>query len=93
MASRRKVANKSRPPKKSERLKGSDYVSGLLSFIPFLGVFFGIFSIYKGFTAKKIGGTALAILGFLGIAFLWDFLSFQHMCTAYRIASKTLSWI
>ncbi len=43
------------------------YVIGGLSFIPLIGVVFGIISIVIGLGRRKSGGTVLAILGAVGI--------------------------
>ncbi len=51
------------------KLKGLPYVIGGLSFIPLLGVLFGIVAIVWGFSTNKIGGKNLAGIGAGGILF------------------------
>jgi len=55
--------------KKQEKLGAFPYVIGGLSFIPLLGIVFGIIVIIWGFVTKKMGGKKLAIIGACGIAF------------------------
>jgi hypothetical protein len=50
-----------------ERLEGIAFVIGGLSFIPLLGIPFGIVAIVWGFSTKKSGGKKLALIGGLGI--------------------------
>jgi len=51
----------------NEKLGGFPYVIGGLSFIPLLGIPFGIAALIWGITTKKIGGKKLALLGGAGI--------------------------
>lgn len=53
---------------KGERLSGFPFVVGGLSFIPLIGVPFGIVAIVWGVATKKAGGKKLAIIGACGIA-------------------------
>lgn len=53
----------------SERLTGFPFVIGGLSFIPLIGVLFGIAAIVWGLVTRKAGGRKLALLGASGIAF------------------------
>ncbi|MBW8723724.1 MAG: hypothetical protein JF625_01020 [Inquilinus limosus] len=53
---------------KGERLSGFPFVVGGLSFIPLIGVPFGIAAIVWGVVTKKAGGKKLAIVGACGIA-------------------------
>ncbi len=50
------------------RLGAFPYVLGGLSFIPLIGVIFGIVSIIWGVRSKSIGGRKLAVIGASGIA-------------------------
>ncbi len=52
-----------------ERLGTFPYVVGGLSFIPLIGIIFGIVSIIWGLVTTKIGGKKLAFIGMGGIAF------------------------
>ncbi|WP_343717464.1 hypothetical protein [Inquilinus sp.] len=52
---------------KSEKLSGFPFVVGGLSFIPLIGVPFGVIAIVWGLVTKKTGGRKLAILGACGI--------------------------
>ncbi len=45
------------------------YVIGGISFIPGIGIIFGIIAIIWGFVTKKIGGKKLSIIGACGIGF------------------------
>jgi hypothetical protein len=51
----------------NEKLGGSAFVIGGLSFIPLLGIPFGIVALIWGITTKKEGGKKLALLGGAGI--------------------------
>jgi len=51
------------------KLVGFPYVIGGLSFIPVIGVLFGIIAIIWGLVTKKLGGKKLALIGTAGIAF------------------------
>jgi hypothetical protein len=51
----------------NEKLGGFPFVIGGLSFIPLLGIPFGIAALIWGLTTKKIGGKKLALLGGAGI--------------------------
>jgi len=51
----------------NEKLGGSLFVIGGLSFIPLLGVPFGIAALIWGITTKKTGGKKVALLGGSGI--------------------------
>ena len=51
-----------------ESLGAGLFVIGGLSFIPLVGVPFGIAAIIIGLTSKKLGGMKLALLGTIGIA-------------------------
>jgi hypothetical protein len=53
---------------KGEKLSGFPFVVGGLSFIPLIGVPFGIAAIVWGLVTKKVGGRKLAIVGACGIA-------------------------
>jgi len=53
---------------KNEKLGAFPYVVGGLSFIPLIGVLFGIISIIWGIITKKAGGRKLIIIGSLGIS-------------------------
>jgi hypothetical protein len=53
---------------KQEKLGAFPYVIGGLSFIPMLGVLFGVIAIIWGLVTKKLGGKKLAIVGACGIA-------------------------
>ena len=53
----------------SEKLGAFPYVIGGLSFIPLIGVLFGIVSIVWGLVTNKQGGKRLAAIGAGGIAF------------------------
>ena len=53
----------------SEKLGTFPYVIGGLSFIPLMGVLFGIAAIVWGLVTKKLGGKRLAAIGAGGIAF------------------------
>jgi hypothetical protein len=55
--------------KKNDRLGARAYVVGGLSFIPLIGVIFGIICIIWGFLTKKSGGRNLAMIGASGILF------------------------
>jgi hypothetical protein len=52
-----------------EKLGGFPFVIGGLSFIPLVGVPFGIVALIWGITTKKLGGKKLALIGSLGITF------------------------
>ncbi len=52
-----------------EKLGAFPFVIGGISFIPLLGVLFGIVAIIWGLVTKKSGGKKLAIIGACGIAF------------------------
>ena len=52
-----------------EKLGAFPFVLGGLSFIPLIGVLFGIVAIAWGLITKKDGGRKLAIIGGCGIAF------------------------
>jgi len=52
-----------------EKLQGFPYVIGGLSFIPLMGVPFGIIAILWGLLTKKRGGKRLALIGAAGICF------------------------
>lgn len=52
---------------KGERLGGFPFVVGGLSFIPLIGVLFGVAAILWGLATKKAGGRKLALLGTGGI--------------------------
>jgi hypothetical protein len=52
-----------------QRLGAGAFVLGGLSFIPLIGVVFGIAAIVWGLVSRKKGGTALALVGAGGIAF------------------------
>ena len=52
---------------KQEKLGAFPYVIGGLSFIPMIGVLFGIIAITWGLVTKKLGGKKLAIIGACGI--------------------------
>ena len=52
-----------------EKLGAFPFVIGGLSFIPLVGVMFGIIAIIWGLVTTKRGGKKLAIVGALGIAF------------------------
>lgn len=52
-----------------ERLSGSAYVVGGLSFIPLIGVLFGVVAILWGLLTSKAGGKTLALIGAAGIVF------------------------
>jgi heme/copper-type cytochrome/quinol oxidase subunit 1 len=45
------------------------YVLGGMSFIPMIGVIFGIIAIIWGLVTKKLGGKRLAAIGAAGISF------------------------
>lgn len=51
----------------NQKLSGFPYIIGGLSFIPLIGVLFGIVAIIWGLVTKKTGGKKLAIIGALGI--------------------------
>jgi hypothetical protein len=51
----------------NEKLGGLPFVIGGLSFIPLLGIPFGIAALIWGSTTNKIGGKKLALLGGAGI--------------------------
>jgi len=53
---------------KQEKLGAFPYVIGGLSFIPILGVLFGIIAITWGLVTKKLGGKKLSIIGACGIS-------------------------
>lgn len=55
--------------KSEEKLGRYSYLLGGLSYIPLIGVLFGIFSIVWGLVSRKRGGLALALIGLGGIAF------------------------
>ena len=50
-----------------KKLGAGAYVIGGLSFIPLIGVIFGIISIIWGLATNKSGGKILAVIGTLGI--------------------------
>ena len=52
-----------------EKLGVLPFVVGGLSFIPGIGIFFGIAVIVWGLVTKKLGGKKLAVVGACGIAF------------------------
>lgn len=54
---------------KSEKLGAFPYVVGGLSFIPLIGVLFGIVAIVWGLATGKRGGKRLALIGAAGIVF------------------------
>jgi len=51
----------------NEKLSGFPFVIGGLSFIPLLGIPFGITALIWGITTRKMGGKKLALLGGAGI--------------------------
>jgi hypothetical protein len=53
----------------NEKLGGLPYVISGLSFIPLLGIPFGIAALVWGIRTKKIGGNKLALVGGFGIMF------------------------
>ena len=55
--------------KEREKLSASAYVVAGLSYIPLIGVVFGIISVIRGLVTKKVGGRKLAFIGAGGIAF------------------------
>ena len=54
--------------KNNEKLGAFPYVIGGLSFIPLIGILFGIISIIWGIFTKKTGGKKLIIIGTIGIS-------------------------
>jgi hypothetical protein len=52
-----------------EKMGASAYVVGGLSYIPLIGVIFGVVAIVWGLTTKKTGGKRLAVIGSGGIGF------------------------
>jgi len=52
-----------------EKLGAFPYVIGGVSFIPGIGIIFGIIAIIWGLVTKKLGGKKLAIIGACGISF------------------------
>jgi len=54
---------------KQEKLGAFPYVIGGVSFIPGIGIIFGIIAIIWGLVTKKIGGKKLSIIGACGIGF------------------------
>jgi hypothetical protein len=52
-----------------EKLGGFPFVIGGLSFIPLVGIPFGIVALIWGITTRKLGGMKLALIGSLGIIF------------------------
>lgn len=54
---------------KNEKLGALPFVLGGLSFIPLIGIVFGIIAIIWGLVTKKTGGRKLAVIGAGGIAF------------------------
>jgi hypothetical protein len=54
---------------KPEKLSGFPFVIGGLSFIPLIGVLFGIAAIIWGLVTRRRGGRKLALVGAGGIAF------------------------
>ena len=54
---------------KPEKLSGLPFVVGGLSFIPLIGVLFGIVAIVWGLVTRRPGGRKLALVGAGGIAF------------------------
>jgi hypothetical protein len=52
-----------------EKLTATHYICGVLSFIPLLGILFGLIAIIMGFLAKMRAGKWLALVGACGIAF------------------------
>jgi hypothetical protein len=52
-----------------EKLGGFPFVIGGLSFIPLVGIPFGVVALVWGITTKKLGGKKLALIGSLGIIF------------------------
>ncbi|MCG8337936.1 MAG: type II secretion system protein G [Proteobacteria bacterium] len=52
-----------------EKIGCLPYVLGALSFIPMVGVIFGIIVIVLGVTKRRIGGIKLILIGVLGILF------------------------
>ncbi len=55
--------------KENEKLGIFPYVIGGVSFIPGIGILFGIIAIIWGLVTKKLGGKKLAIIGACGIGF------------------------
>jgi hypothetical protein len=53
---------------KNEKLGAFPFVIGGLSFIPLVGVLFGIIAIIWGFCTSRAGGRKLAVLGISGIS-------------------------
>ena len=53
----------------NEKLGVFPYVIGGVSFIPGIGIIFGIIAIIWGLATKKVGGKKLAIIGTCGIGF------------------------
>jgi hypothetical protein len=53
----------------TEKLGRFPYVLGGMSFIPLIGVLFGIIAIIWGLVTKKLGGKRLAAIGAAGIGF------------------------
>lgn len=53
----------------NEKLGTLPFVLGGLSFIPLIGVIFGIITLIWGATTSKVGGRKLAMIGASGIAF------------------------
>ncbi|MCP3674699.1 MAG: type II secretion system protein G [Gammaproteobacteria bacterium] len=54
---------------KQEKLGILPFVIGGVSFIPGIGIFFGIVAIIWGLATKKLGGKKLAVVGACGIGF------------------------
>ena len=54
---------------KQGKLGAFPYIIGGLSFVPLIGIIFGIIAIIWGLVTKKNGGKKLAIVGACGIAF------------------------
>lgn len=54
---------------KQEKLSSFPFVIGGLSFIPLIGVLFGVIAIIWGLVTKKTGGKKLALIGGGGIVF------------------------
>jgi hypothetical protein len=57
------------PQQQTRKLSPIPYVLGGLSFIPVLGVLFGIVAITWGLATERSGGKKLAVIGASGIAF------------------------
>lgn len=55
--------------KETEKLSALPYVIAGVSFIPGMGVVFGVIAITWGLVTKKLGGRKLAVIGVCGIGF------------------------